>query len=196
MNNLLRNSLLAAAGTTIIGASASAMNVVPSAAAAIGGAVFGTLCVRTGEDTKNRKREEAVRVASAFKNAYERNKGLVLAEELSFFADINLEVAKVFLDALAEAQNGQKIPTENTMVYAFPHTQNVLDTLTKNSQAWVESRTQPLLVENQNLKQQLAFIQAQIQQQAASQPASTWEQPASTIEQNAQAAVDPWKKLL
>jgi hypothetical protein len=57
----------------------------------------------------------------------------------------------VFLSALAESQNGQKIPLENTVAYAFPHTENVLDTLTRNSQAWVESRTQPLLVENQNI---------------------------------------------
>jgi hypothetical protein len=197
MNKTLKNTLLATTGATIIGATAVALNSVPSAIAAIGGAVFGSLCVQSSESTKAKKREEAIRVASAFKNAYDRNKGVVLAEELSFFADIDLETATVFLNALTESQNGQKISIDNTVAFTFPHTQSVLDTLTKNSQAWVESRTQPLLIENQTLKQQLAFIQAQIQtQQVQQQTVSSWASPPEPVEQKTTAEVDPWKKLL
>jgi len=198
MNNTLKNTVLTAAGITIISAAAVTTNTISSAVGAVGGAVFGSLCVQARDDKKAKKREEAVRVATAFKASYEKNKGVVLAEELSFFSDINLEEASVFLSALAESQNGQKIPLENTVAYAFPHTENVLDTLTRNSQAWVESRTQPLLVENQNLRQQLAFIQAQIQNQLIQQPpAPTWApQIPEPVEQKSQPAVDPWKNLL
>ena len=198
MNKTLKNTLLATTGATIIGATAVALNSVPSAIAAIGGAVFGSLCVQSSEGAKAKKREEAIRVASAFKNAYERNKGVVLAEELSFFADIDLETATVFLNALSESQNGQKISIDNTVAFTFPHTQSVLDTLTKNSQAWVESRTQPLLIENQTLKQQLSLIQAQMQMQQTpqQQPVSSWAPSPEPVEQKITSEVDPWKKLL
>lgn len=197
MNDLLKNSLVAAAGVAVVSTAAIATNSIASAVAAIGGATFGTLCIRSEENKKARKREEAIRVATAFKSFYERNKGVIVPEEISFFADIDLPTATVFLDALAESQNGQKLSVNNTVAYAFPHTENVLDTLTKNSQAWVESRTQPVLAENQALKQQMMMIQAQMQAQAmAKQQMPAYTPEPQVVQQTTSTGVDPWKNLL
>lgn len=197
MNDLLKNSLVAAAGVAVVSTAAIATNSIASAVAAIGGATFGTLCIRSEENKKARKREEAIRVATAFKSFYERNKGVIVPEEISFFADIDLPTATVFLDALAESQNGQKLSVNNTVAYAFPHTENVLDTLTKNSQAWVESRTQPVLAENQALKQQMMMIQAQMQAQAmAKQQMPAYTPEPQVVQQATSTDVDPWKNLL
>jgi hypothetical protein len=197
MNDLLKNSLVAAAGVAVVSTAAIATNSIASAVAAIGGATFGTLCIRSEENKKARKREEAIRVATAFKSFYERNKGVIVPEEISFFADIDLPTATVFLDALAESQNGQKLSVNNTVAYAFPHTENVLDTLTKNSQAWVESRTQPILAENQALKQQMMMIQAQMQAQAmAKQQMPAYTPEPQVVQQTTSTDVDPWKNLL
>jgi hypothetical protein len=197
MNDLLKNSLVAAAGVAVVSTAAIATNSISSAVAAIGGATFGTLCIRSEENKKARKREEAIRVATAFKSFYERNKGVIVPEEISFFADIDLPTATVFLDALAESQNGQKLSVNNTVAYAFPHTENVLDTLTKNSQAWVESRTQPILAENQALKQQMMMIQAQMQAQAmAKQQMPAYTPEPQVVQQTTSTDVDPWKNLL
>ena len=197
MNDLLKNSLVAAAGVAVVSTAAVATNSIASAVAAIGGATFGTLCIRSEENKKARKREEAIRVATAFKSFYERNKGVIVPEEISFFADIDLPTATVFLDALAESQNGQKLSINNTVAYAFPHTENVLDTLTKNSQAWVESRTQPVLAENQALKQQMMMIQAQMQAQAmAKQQMPAYTPEPQVVQQATSTDVDPWKNLL
>jgi hypothetical protein len=197
MNDLLKNSLVAAAGVAVVSTAAIATNSIASAVAAIGGATFGTLCIRSEEDKKARKREEAIRVATAFKSFYERNKGVIVPEEISFFADIDLPTATVFLDALAESQNGQKLSVNNTVAYAFPHTENVLDTLTKNSQAWVESRTQPVLAENQALKQQIMMIQAQMQAQAmAKQQMPAYTPEPQVVQQTPSTDIDPWKNLL
>jgi hypothetical protein len=197
MNDLLKNSLVAAAGVAVVSTAAIATNSISSAVAAIGGATFGTLCIRSEENKKARKREEAIRVATAFKSFYERNKGVIVPEEISFFADIDLPTATVFLDALAESQNGQKLSVNNTVAYAFPHTENVLDTLTKNSQAWVESRTQPVLAENQALKQQMMMIQAQMQAQAmAKQQMPAYTPEPQVVQQTTSTDVDPWKNLL
>jgi hypothetical protein len=197
MNDLLKNSLVAAAGVAVVSTAAIATNSIASAVAAIGGATFGTLCIRSEENKKARKREEAIRVATAFKSFYERNKGVIVPEEISFFADIDLPTATVFLDALAESQNGQKLSVNNTVAYAFPHTENVLDTLTKNSQAWVESRTQPVLAENQALKQQMMMIQAQMQAQAmAKQQMPAYTPEPQVVQQTTSTDVDPWKNLL
>jgi hypothetical protein len=46
--------------------------------------VFGSLCVQARDDKKAKKREEAVRVATAFQTSYEKNKGVVLAKKLHF----------------------------------------------------------------------------------------------------------------
>ena len=122
---------------------------------------------------------------------------MIVPEEISFFADIDLPTATVFLDALAESQNGQKLSVNNTVAYAFPHTENVLDTLTKNSQAWVESRTQPVLAENQALKQQMMMIQAQMQAQAmAKQQMPAYTPEPQVVQQTTSTDVDPWKNLL
>jgi len=197
MNDLLKNSLVAAAGVAVVSTAAIATNSIASAVAAIGGATFGTLCIRSEENKKARKREEAIRVATAFKSFYERNKGVIVPEEISFFADIDLPTATVFLDALAESQNGQKLSVNNTVAYAFPHTENVLDTLTKNSQAWVESRTQPVLAENQALKQQMMMIQAQMQAQAmAKQQMPAYTPEPQVVQQTTSTDVDPWKNML
>jgi hypothetical protein len=197
MNDLLKNSLVAAAGVAVVSTAAIATNSISSAVAAIGGATFGTLCIRSEENKKARKREEAIRVATAFKSFYERNKGVIVPEEISFFADIDLPTATVFLDALAESQNGQKLSVNNTVAYAFPHTENVLDTLTKNSQAWVESRTQPVLAENQALKQQIMMIQAQMQAQAmAKQQMPAYTPEPQVVQQTPSTDIDPWKNLL
>ena len=197
MNDLLKNSLVAAAGVAVVSTAAIATNSIASAVAAIGGATFGTLCIRSEEDKKARKREEAIRVATAFKSFYERNKGVIVPEEISFFADIDLPTATVFLDALAESQNGQKLSVNNTVAYAFPHTENVLDTFTKNSQAWVESRTQPVLAENQALKQQIMMIQAQMQAQAmAKQQMPAYTPEPQVVQQTPSTDIDPWKNLL
>lgn len=197
MNDLLKNSLVAAAGVAVVSTAAIATNSIASAVAAIGGATFGTLCIRSEEDKKARKREEAIRVATAFKSFYERNKGMIVPEEISFFADIDLPAATVFLDALAESQNGQKLIVNNTVAYAFPHTENVLDTLTKNSQAWVESRTQPVLAENEALKQQIMMIQAQMQAQAmARQQMPAYTPEPQVVQQTPSTDIDPWKNML
>jgi hypothetical protein len=178
----------------------------PTAAGAVmattGGVLAGAAVAEDSRREKERKASEGTRVAQAFRFQYDKNKGLISPEELSFSADITLERVLLFLEGLTETQNGQKIPTERGLVYSFPHPQNVLDVLTQNSQAWVDARTQPLLDENQRLKQAIVMLQQQQQVAPPMMPVPMVQQPPTFAKRehskkmNEKERIDPWNSLL
>jgi hypothetical protein len=141
----------------------------------------------------SRKREtaaaEAGRVAASFGILYEQNKGLIIPEQLSVASDISIENALTFLEALAAAQNGEKVSLQNGVFFKFPHPESVLDQLTANATAWADSRLEGVLTENAFLKQQILMIQT-----AALKTAGVAAAPASPV---APAQTDdPWQNLL
>jgi hypothetical protein len=141
----------------------------------------------------SRKREtsaaEAGRVAASFGILYEQNKGLIIPEQLSLTSDIPFENALMFLEALAQAQNGEKVVLQEGMFFRFPHPESVLDQLTANATAWADSRLEGVLAENNFLKQQILMIQTAALKTAGAAAASV--PPVAP-----QPTDDPWQNLL
>lgn len=164
----------------------------PETVAAFGGALASASVVNEQVRKKQSKVEESLRVATAFRNLYESNRGLLSPQQLSIAANIPLELASKFLKALCEEQKGNYIPTEKGEVFNFPHTANVLDQLTNNAQAWANSQKDPLLQENATLKAELARLQMLATRQAP--PATP--QPMSGNVNTTNEGVDPWNNLL
>jgi len=160
-------------------------------AASIGGLLSGLSLAIESQRKRNAKEVEAVRVAETFKHLYDKNRGLLNPQELSLLTEVSLERTDLFLRALAADQSGQPINTDKGIVYNFPHPENILDQLTNNAQAWVASQTEPLLKENNALKQQLALLQA-ISMNRNKQPMPQVPQ----VLKNDEEAQDPWNNLL
>jgi hypothetical protein len=143
----------------------------------------------------SRKREktaaEAGRVAASFGLLYDQNKGMVIPEQLCVSSDISLDKAMVFLDALADAQNGEKVMLQDTVFFKFPHPENILDQLTANATAWAESRLDGVLRENSVLKQQLLMFQAAALNTAGAPAAIPQAAVPPPIKED-----DPWQNLL
>ena len=128
----------------------------------IGGLFGGAAMASNRERERSYAREQAARVGSCFTTLYEKNGGMVDPVGLAFLSNIPVQKAHDFLTTLAEANGGQKIAVNEGVgvVFSFPHTNNALDTLSKNAAAWAESQTQQLKGELQQHKQALQLIQA------------------------------------
>lgn len=164
-------------GTAIgIATAIKAPDYASGSLAFIGGLFGGAAMASNREREKSYAREQAARVGSCFTTLYEKNNGVIDPVSLAFLSNVPVQKAHDFLSALAEANSGQKIAINEGVgvVFSFPHTNNALDTLSKNAAAWAESQTQQLKNELQQHKQALQLIQAR--------------QAAATIQQKP----DPW----
>ena len=179
---LNRNFLLASVATLGIGC-VTAINAPDflGTSFAFGGGLLGGACIANDQarrkDTQARQSE---RVTSTFSALYELNRGVLDPVQLSFMANIPLDQAHGFLTNVAESTGGQKIPTKanNGVLFAFPHSQNALDELSKNAENWAKAQNQQL--QEQMEKQQKILQMMQLRQAAAQQQAAVNKDP------------DPW----
>lgn len=182
-----------------IGVAGAATLLSPSAAPVVAAGFGGGLCGATLLNGKRRdeeeKKVESTRVAKTFSFLYENNKGLIGAEQLAFNADIDIERAVVFLDALAAEQRGQVINTSTGKIYNFPHPSNALDELTKNASAWAEARCEPLLQEIGSLQNKVTILQAQAAVTKTAIPEVS-SQIFAANNRPPEVATDPWNNLL
>jgi hypothetical protein len=182
-----------------IGVAGAATLLSPSAApvvaAGFGGGLCGATLLNGKRQDEEEKRIESTRVAKTFSFLYENNKGLIGAEQLAFNADIDIERAVVFLDALAAEQRGQVINTSTGKVYNFPHPSNALDELTKNASAWAEARCEPLLQEIGSLQHRVTILQAQAAVAKTAIPEVS-SQVFAANNRPPEVATDPWNNLL
>lgn len=182
-----------------IGVAGAATLINPSATPVVAAGFGGGLCGATLLSGKRKDDEaekiESARVAKTFSFLYESNKGLIGAEQLAFNADIDVERAVVFLDALAAEQRGQVINTSTGKVYNFPHPANALDELTKNASAWADARCQPLLQEIGALQHKVTVMQAQVAVQR-NQESDLPNQVFASNNNPPQSPTDPWNNLL
>jgi hypothetical protein len=159
--------------------------------AVIGGALAGVSLTNEFARKREENMRESFRVASSFKKLYESNKGVVNPQQLSIDAEIPLDQALRFLEALAENQKASDINTEQGRIFNFPHPANVLDTLTNNAQAWAKSQSDPLLQQNAILKAELARLQMVV----AQAPQPSLQSPARSLN-NPEESKDLWNNLL
>lgn len=138
-----------------------------------------------------KKTREAAKVATVFQYCYAKNKGIIQIEELAFFSEIDLELAKGFVSELAAKSNAVELNVENGIAYSFPHPENTVDILTNNVQQWAVSQTDSLKRENEQLKAAFAAMQQQQLQAAIRTQAPPTRAPLQQEEDT-----DPWKKLL
>jgi hypothetical protein len=178
-----------------IGVAGAATILSPSAAPVVAAGFGGGLCGATLLSNKQKddeeKKIESARVAKTFSFLYENNKGLIGAEQLAFNADIDIERAVVFLDALAAEQRGQVINTSTGKVYNFPHPSNALDELS----AWAEARCEPLLQEIGSLQHKVTILQAQAAVAKTAIPEVS-SQVFTANNRPPEVATDPWNNLL
>lgn len=131
---------------------------------AFGGGVIGGLsAAQIRLLTKQKNQETIDRVTATFSALYEINGGIVEPTQLAYIANIPPQQAYGFLIGLAENTGGQKVQTKanNGVVFAFPHTANALEELSKNAQNWVRAQTQELINELNQHKQAIQMIQSQ-----------------------------------
>jgi hypothetical protein len=189
-------AILVAGCAGTIGAAAVNPSEIKTALAATGAAMIAATSVYETQRSKQEKRAEAVKVAQAFKYLYEKYRGIISPQELSFQAEVPLDRTAQFLDELIAVQNGNKVDTPAGTIYTFPHPQNALDQLTANAQEWARAQVEPLALQNTELKKALTAMQ---QPTAVSnmRPAPFVPTPAVPNEVKAPAnAVDPWNNLL
>jgi len=174
----------------------------PAAIAASGGALAATSVTLEHRRKKENDAVEATKVAKSFNYFYDINRGILNPQQLGFASDIPIDKAEVFLNALAESQNGQRIETEAGVVYKFPHPQNVLDRLAENAAAWAADQKLPLEQENLALKQQLNAFQAIINStQTAYAPTGAQKPPIPAIPNpstlnKSKENIDAWSNLI
>lgn len=199
-NNKFFGGLLGAGAAAGIATAVVAPAQLPTALLSVGAALAGASTALEYGRKREASAVESAKVAKSFSHYYEVNKGLVNPQQLGFTADIPVAKAEIFLDALADSQGGQKIQTEQGVVFNFPHPQNVLEQLTTNATAWATSQRQPLEQENMALKQQLSLIRAAaISQQRVPPVASNPPVPNTAppgVLNNPEERVDPWSNLL
>lgn len=164
---------------------------LPVAFAGAGALLAGLSVAKENSRSREATAAEAARVATSFGLLYEQNRGLIVPEQLCVSSDISMDKALMFLEALAEAQNGEKVYVQDALFFRFQHPENVLDQLTANATAWAESRIDGVLKENSVLKQQLLMIQSAAIQAAGKAPGV----PQASI-QPPPASDDPWQNLL
>lgn len=191
---LLALGLAGAAASSVL-----APNLYAPSLAATGGVLLGAHVALERRRVKYKSAEEAAKVGKVFSVLYETNRGLINPDQLSYLSDITIEKADNFLAALSTQQGGEKVQTERGIVYSFPHTENILDTLVSRAAVWADQQTEPILRENSQLKQNLIALQGTIRinsenAQKNAFPRSLVENP--TKLNNNKEVVNPWNSLL
>jgi hypothetical protein len=141
------------------------------------------------------KIREASKVTTAFQQSYAVNKGVVQAEEISIYGEIELEKAVAFLTALAEENNGQQIDVGRGVTYMFPHPESTIEAINKTAQNWAAAQTQQLQNENQNLKQTISNLQNQ-QLAAAAAAVTNGNRRSAALERITNAKDTSWNELM
>ena len=150
----------------------------------LGGISGGSSIVAQRRSSKEEQIKEAERVTQCFRTLYEKNRGLIDPVELAILSNAPIEKAHAFLSSICEDAGGQKVPSQQGagVLFSFPHTNNALDTLSKNASAWAQAQTQSLQKELDQHKQAIGMIRAQ--------------QAAANLKQKQQEEVnkpDPWQ---
>ena len=154
-------------GAAAVATAVTAPQFVGAPLTFIGGALAG-LSIAERKDNKHlENKNTASRVSGAFSALYERNRGLIDPVELSFVANVDLEKAYSFLEALAESTGATKVNNNQGVgaSFNFPHTANVLEELSSNAQNWSNQQTAALNVQLEQHKMALRAAQlAQVTQ--------------------------------
>lgn len=166
-------------------------NLVPTFLAGSGGLLAGSSLMLSATSKREDELLESARVSNSFKFLYDINRGLISPDQLAYHSGVELSQIILFLDVLADEQNGQRIPTERGVLYSFPHPDNALSKLTDNAKNWAEAQQQPLLSQLQDL--QTKFNQLLVYQQ---QLTAKQQPPKSETNFNTPEGIDLWKSLL
>jgi len=184
----LISSLTGVSALVVISSAVTNPNTLPVALAGAGSLLAGASIAKEVSSKKEKEVAEATRVSVVFSELYEQYKGVINPEQLCVRSDIDLSKGLMFLEALAENQNGQRIELPEGVFFRFPHTDHILDRLTANAAAWADSRIEPIIKENSALKQQLLMIQSAAIKAATPAPAVTTPGVGS--------GEDPWQNLI
>ncbi len=195
MTNPLKHHLLSSltgfSALVILSAAIAIPNSLPAAFAGAGSLLAGASIAKEAAAKRENEVAEAERVSTAFTDLYEQYRGIVSPDQLSVLSNIQVTKANAFLEALAEAQNGQRVEMPEGVFFRFPHTEHILDRLTANATAWADSRIEPIMKENSELKQRLLILQS-----AAMQAAAKQQIPAVAQTPNGTMGDDPWQNLI
>ena len=196
---IFKNLYVAAFATGAIATVASAVlspRLTPIALSASGGALAGVSLMNEQRRIAELKIREASKVTTAFQQSYATNKGVIQAEEISIYGEIQLERAVAFLSALAEENNGQQIDIGRGVTYIFPHPESTIEAINETAKNWAQAQTQQLQAENQSLRQIITGLQNQ--QTAAAMAASNNgnRRVAAPNERVAAGSENPWNELL
>lgn len=156
-----------AGGAAAVATAVTAPQFVGAPLTFIGGALAGLSIAERRDNKYIERKNTANRVSGAFSALYERNRGLIDPVELSFVANVSIEQAYSFLDALAESTGATKVNNNHGVgaTFNFPHTANVLEELSSNAQNWATQQTAAL---TQQLEQhKMALRAAQLAQVTA-----------------------------
>jgi hypothetical protein len=195
---MFRNLYTAVIATGAVATIASAVldpTVTPFALSASGGALAGVSLMNEQRRIAETKIREASKVTTAFQQSYAVNKGVVQAEEISIYGEIELEKAVAFLTALAEENNGQQIDVGRGVTYMFPHPESTIEAINKTAQNWAAAQTQQLQNENQNLKQTISNLQNQ-QLAAAAAAVTNGNRRSAALERITNAKDSSWNELM
>jgi hypothetical protein len=195
---MFRNLYTAVIATGAVATIASAVldpTVTPFALSASGGALAGVSLMNEQRRIAETKIREASKVTTAFQQSYAVNKGVVQAEEISIYGEIELEKAVAFLTALAEENNGKQIDVGRGVTYMFPHPESTIEAINRTAQNWAASQTQQLQNENQNLKQTISNLQNQ-QIAAAAAAVTNGNRRSAALERITNAKDSSWNELM
>jgi len=195
---MFRNLYTAVIATGAVATIASAVldpTVTPFALSASGGALAGVSLMNEQRRIAETKIREASKVTTAFQQSYAVNKGVVQAEEISIYGEIEFEKAVAFLTALAEENNGQQIDVGRGATYMFPHPESTIETINRTAQSWANAQTQQLQNENQSLKQTIANLQNQ-QIAAAAAAVTNGNRRSAALERITNAKDSSWNELV
>lgn len=168
--------------------------LLPIALSTSGGALAGVSLMNEQRRIAEMKIREASKVTTAFQQSYANNRGVVQAEEISIYGEIQLDRAVAFLQALAEENNGQQIDVGRGVTYVFPHPESTIEAINEAAKNWAQTQTQQLQTENQSLRQIINGLQ---NQQAASMAAANGgRRRGSQPEQVSKGPENPWSELL
>ena len=109
----------------------------------LGGVAGGSSIVSQRRSSKEEEIKEAERVTQCFRTLYEKNRGLIDPVELAILSNAQIKKSHAFLTSICEDAGGQKVPSQQGagVLFNFPHTNNALDTLSKNASAWAQAQT-------------------------------------------------------
>jgi hypothetical protein len=178
-------ALLVGAGATVATAIVTP-TYTGAALAFLGGLAGGSAVVTERKYKREDEIREAERVTQCFRTLYDKNRGIIDPVELAILSNTPIDKSHSFLSSICEESGGQKVPSQQGtgVLFSFPHTNNALDSLSKNASAWAQAQTQSIQQElDQHKKaigmlraQQAAAIQQQNKQQEVNKP-DPWQAP-------------------